>query len=183
VPQSSSDALAGLHDVVTPPAVSYAPQTVGWVIFAGTLALVLGWLGWRAWRLARANRYRKVAVTEIDRIAATLADPAAGSAALAEINEVLKRTALTAWPRSQVASLAGEGWLAFLDETGGGEAFRRGAGKALADRVYVAGDGGGEVSAVLGPVRHWIRHHRVDSVPRPEVRETGGRISGPESQP
>jgi hypothetical protein len=154
------EGLAGLHDVVTPPVVSYVPQTVGWYVLAAALVLLLGWLGWRAWRHARANRYRKVALAEIDRIeAGLLEDVARRPAALAAVNEILKRTALTAWPRPEVASLAGEGWLAFLDDTAGGNDFRRGPGRVLADGPYASG-GDDDVSTALGVVRHWVRRHR-----------------------
>jgi hypothetical protein len=157
----TGEALAGLHDVVAPPPVSWAPQTVGWAVLAGILVLLAAWLGWRAWRKARANRYRKVALAEIERVAETLRDDPA--AALAAVNEILKRAALTAWPRAEVASLAGPIWLEFLDSTSTGRDFRDGPGRALADRVYAPGglpateDGR---RAFLDVVRRWVREHR-----------------------
>jgi hypothetical protein len=158
---ASSEALAGLHDVVAPAPVSWAPQTVGWAVLAAGLVVLLAWWGWRAWRRAQANRYRKVALAEIDRAAARLqSDPAA---ALGAVNEVLKRAALTAWPRTDVASLAGSDWLAFLDRTSGGHDFSDGPGRALADLVYAPGGvtpTEEERRAFLAAVRRWIRHHR-----------------------
>jgi hypothetical protein len=162
-PSSVPEPLAGLHEVVMPSPVSYAPQTVGWLVLAAVSVLLLGWLAWRTWRHARANRYRKVALAEIDRIEAALRGPTGRLAAVPGVNDVLKRTALTAWPRAEVASLGGEGWLAFLDETAGGEAFRRGPGRVLADRVYapaVSPPAEGETAALLGLARHWVRRHR-----------------------
>ena len=158
------EALAGLHDVVAPAPVSWAPQTVGWAALAATLALLLAWWGWRAWRRAQANRYRKVALAEIDRVEEALReDPSSGRAALGAVNEILKRTALTAWPRPAVASLAGEEWLEFLDAAVEGRDFRSGPGRVLADRVYAPGGlpaNDGERRAFLEAVRRWIRHHR-----------------------
>jgi hypothetical protein len=147
--------------VVAPPPVSWAPQTVGWAVLAGFLVVLATWLGWRAWRKARANRYRKVALAEIDRITQGLReDPAA---ALEVVNEILKRAALTACPRAEVASLAGPIWLEFLDSTSTGRDFRDGPGRALADRVYAPGglsateDGR---RAFLDVVRRRVREHR-----------------------
>lgn len=158
------EALAWLHDVVAPAPVSYAPQTIGWAVLGAALVVLLAWLGWRAWKRARANRYRKAALAEIDRVAATLRDdPSSGLAALGAVNEILKRTALTAWPRPEVASLAGEGWLEFLDATADGQDFRNGPGRVLADQVYAPRGipaGQDEHQAFFGAVRRWIHHHR-----------------------
>ena len=171
--QQAPDALAGLHDVVAPPPVSWAPQTVGWAVLAAILVVLAAWLGWRAWKRARANRYRKVALAEIDRIAGALRDDPA--AALGAVNEILKRTALTAWPRSEVASLTGPRWLEFLDNTGGGHDFREGPGVALAHRLYAPGaaDAGEERDAFLDVARRWIRHHRVAEATRDERSPAG----------
>ncbi len=169
----TAEALAGLHDVVAPAPVSWAPQTVGWVVLAGLLLVLAAWLGWRTWERARANRYRKVALAEIDGVEKGLReDPSYERAALGAVNEILKRTALTAWPRPDVASLAGEDWLAFLDATADGQGFRRGPGRVLADRVYVS-DGlpatEDERQAFFATVRRWVRHHRSDDPPRPSI--------------
>ena len=165
----TGEALTGLHDVVAPAPVSWAPQTVGWAVLAGILVVLAAWLGWRSWKKARANRYRKVALAEIDRIAGTLQnDPAA---ALGAVNEILKRAALTAWPRAEVASLAGPSWLEFLDSTSTGRDFRDGPGRALAERAYAPGGvpaSEDERRAFLDVVRRWIRWHRDPDPSRSE---------------
>lgn len=170
----TGEALAGLHDVVAPAPVSWAPQTVGWAVLAGILVVLAAWLGWRAWKRARANRYRKVALAEIDRIAQGLRDDPA--AALGAVNEILKRAALTAWPRAEVASLAGPSWLEFLDATSTGRNFRDGPGRALGDRVYAPGgvpSTDDERRAFLNVVRRWIREHRL-SEPSRRTAPLGG---------
>ena len=45
------DELQGLHDVVTPGPVSWAPQTPAWYVLAGFGLLVLAWQARRWWRL------------------------------------------------------------------------------------------------------------------------------------
>ena len=171
--------LAGMHDVVAPVPVSWAPQTVGWAVLAAALVVLLAWLGWRAWQRARANRYREEALAEIDRVAEALrGDPAGGLAALGAVNEILKRAALTAWPRQEVASLAGEDWLEFLDATADGQDFRSGPGRVLADRVYAPSGipaGEDERRAFFATVRRWIRHHRSDAADDADVPGQPGR--------
>lgn len=166
---NTAQALARLHDVVTPEPVSWAPQTAGWAVLAGILVVLAAWLGWRAWKKARANRYRKVALAEIERVAEGLRDDPA--AALGAVNEILKRAALTAWPRAEVASLAGPSWLEFLDSTSAGRDFRDGPGGVLADDVYAPGDTPAtdeERRAFLEVVRRWIRRHGAPGPPRGE---------------
>jgi hypothetical protein len=168
-----TDPLARLHDVVTPPAVPYAPQTVGWYLLAAALVLLLAWLGVRAWRRTRANRYRKAALREIDRIEAELqADPDRRGEAVAALNELLKRTALSAWPRAEVASLAGGDWLVFLDATGTADELSRGPGRALAEAVYTPPDRAIEperMAALFAVARSWVRRHRPQSSARDAV--------------
>lgn len=174
------EALARLHDIVAPAPVSWTPQTVGWAVLAAALVVLLGLWAWRAWKRAQANRYRKVALAEIDRIERALEnDPSSVGAALGAVNEILKRTALTAWPRAEVASLAGDDWLEFLDTTAEGREFRDGPGRVLADRVYAADDrpaGEEERQTFVAAVRHWIRHHRrADDTGSPGPPSRGGR--------
>jgi len=182
VPQETPAALAGLHDVVAPTPVSWAPQTVGWAVLAAVLVVLLAWWGWRAWKRAQANRYRKVALAEIDRVEVALReDPSKGRVALGAVNEILKRTALTAWPRAEVAALAGEEWLEFLDATGEGRDFRGGPGRLLADRVYAPGGlptDEKERQAFFEAVRGWIRHHRrADDGSAVRVRTRTDRVA------
>ena len=65
-----------------------------------------------------------------------------------------------------VAGLSGRRWLVFLDETGGTDAFTRGAGRWLAEAPYQdeptlqARDI--DVEAVIAACRRWIRHSRFN---------------------
>jgi hypothetical protein len=59
---------------------------------------------------------------------------------LRELSVLLRRIALSYFPRTQVASLSGEAWLGFLDQALAGtavpEGFRRGPGRALAEGPF-----------------------------------------------
>jgi hypothetical protein len=141
-----------LNELVEPPEpapVAMTPQTWGWAVLAALLALAVAWLGWRAWRHWRANAYRRAALAEL---AAAGDDPAT-------IAEILRRTALAAWPRERVASLTGHDWLAFLDATGG-SGFTDGLGAALAVAPYR--DGRATVAGLGEIAASWVRRHRVE---------------------
>ena len=89
---------------------------------------------------------------------------------MTQIAEILKRTALVAYPRTDIAALSGSAWCQWLGETAGGpvpdnvaEALTRGVfGKA--DTVNV-----GEVSAFAAD---WINCHRIQTEGRRESEET-----------
>ena len=82
---------------------------------------------------------------------------------LRDLPILLKRTALAAWPRSEVAALGGRDWARFLDATSGGNGFSAGAGETLERLAY----GGGtalpephELRRLTDAAENWIRRHR-----------------------
>ena len=115
---------------------------------------------WKAWRHWRRNRYRGEALRALSRIAGGGPDQD-----LSELPVLLKRAALSAWPREHVAGRVGADWHRFLDESAAMDRFRAGAG-VLLDRLAYAPRGqralsGREAEAVLGAARLWIRRHRA----------------------
>jgi Ca-activated chloride channel family protein len=150
------DPVAGLVDIPLPAPVSLWPQT--WesrVIIALLLAgLVAG--GWWLVHRWHANRYRRAALAELERIesAAAETEPSDIASALASL---VPLNALAAFPREQVASLAGPAWLAFLDRTGGGRDFAGGPGQSLEIAAYRPAPE--DTRALFGVVRHWIKAH------------------------
>ena len=136
-----------LEPVPEPPPVPLWPQTAGWIWLGLALAAVLFWLA-RRWHLRRrANAYRRAALT-------ALAEAGDDPARLAAI---LRRTALAAYPRAEVAGLQGEAWLAFLDRTYDGIGFREGPGRAVAVAPYAPT----APAPGLAPLAAaWVRGHR-----------------------
>lgn len=143
--------LERLHDVVVPPPVPWWPPTPGWVIVLAALALAVLALLLKGFMRWQANRYRREALRVLD-------DPATKPT---EWSALLKRTALSIWPRDEVAHLTGSEWLAFLDRTAGMKSFSTGPGSAIESIAF--DPKGGEASGDLkGAVREWIQHHRKE---------------------
>ncbi|MFM0503399.1 DUF4381 domain-containing protein [Paraburkholderia caffeinilytica] len=168
-PPDTSGQLQPLLELPLPQAVSYAPQTIGWV-FAGFLLLVLlAVASWLVWRQRRQQRYRRVALAELASIEASLVamqtDSAQRASALAAIPRLIKRTSLAVAPREQVAALTGDAWLAFLQRTHGrfdarSEALLALASYAPADQV--AAISADEAATLISHTRDWIEHHHVE---------------------
>jgi len=161
--------LGQLVDVAMPPPPGWLPQTAGWAVLGALLVLGALWLLWRGWRRHRANRYRREALRVIDslRPAVASADAAQRAHALLAMAEVLKRAALAAWPRQQVAALSGAAWAQFLDRHAGG-AHHAAAALApfVADVQYhgasaLAGLSRAEAQALIDAGHDWLVGHRV----------------------
>ncbi len=107
--------LSLMHPPVLPPPVSWVPQTPGWWVLAAWFSGLVILLGVRIYRKHRRNRYRREALAELEQIAVRCETEPERCAR--EIAELLKCTALSAFPRAQVASLFGHDWVVFLEQT------------------------------------------------------------------
>jgi hypothetical protein len=160
----SVSGLENLHEIVLPDPVSWMPQTIGWYAALGVVLLLAGWWVYSRLRRFRTNRYRRFALAEIEVIERELRQPEKRAKALAAIPVLVKRTALSTFPRAEVASLSGEQWLAFLDKTVGGREFREGEGRLLPELAYAPGARiaslpDERISKLLQIVTLWIRRH------------------------
>lgn len=148
-PVTLLDLLDRLIEPSPPPPVSMMPQTWGWVVLALILLAVCLFVAMHMWRRYRANAYRRYAIKELE---AARNDPAA-------IAAILRRTALAAYPRSEVAGLAGDDWLRFLDAQISGKDFLEGAGRSVAVAPYRATQSEPSLYAVA---KDWIVRHRPE---------------------
>lgn len=144
--------LDRLHDVVSPEAVSALPTAPGWAVLALWALVAVILVRVRSRRARARDAYRAAALAELARIEA-------GDGPVAEaLAVVMKRTALAAFPRAEVATLSGERWAAFLVESADGDAVVAEAAPQLA-RAAFAPDVDGR--ALLRPARRWIEVHRA----------------------
>lgn len=145
--------LSHLADIAMPLPVPWWPPAPGWWILAAAFLAALAILATMAVRRYRRNAYRRAALAELAAI--NVADPTSG----VSISAVLKRVALVAYPRSEVASLTGSAWLAFLDRVGATADFTTGSAAGLARAALGSPVGNGD--AILAAARHWVRRHRA----------------------
>lgn len=154
------DPVAGLIDIPLPPEVNLWPQT--WesrIAIVALLAVVIA-VVWRQVRYRRVNRYRREALAELN--AMRQVGSSRREELLTRLTLLVRRTALAAFPREKVASLAGPPWLSFLDRSYGGQEFSQGVGRLLVSGPYqpIEPDDA-ELQSLAGLVRRWIKVHHA----------------------
>jgi Domain of unknown function (DUF4381) len=153
--------LDSLHDFYQPPPPSWRPQTIGWYVVFVIAAVLLLWLFIYLIRRWQKNRYRREAMIQLARIEAM------------QFSALLKRTALSAWPREQVASLSGPIWLRFLDSSVHEPVFASSPADRLEEIAFSAKKLSIEdESALRAAAAAWIRQHK--SPRRSKVRQSRG---------
>lgn len=156
-PTPDASSLDRLQDIVEASPVSWWPPAPGWWV-VGAVVLLAGCIaGIRAWQRWQAQAYRRAALQELD--TATTVAAVAG---------ILKRTALAAWPRANVASLSGAAWCDWLRQTAAAELTQEVA-DTLSRGIYRHDQSAS--AALLAYAGRWIRDHQVS--PEPVVREAG----------
>jgi hypothetical protein len=148
----SPAALDKLHGFYQPPPVPWTPQTLGWYIVFGILALLIVWL--TIWKIHnwRQNGYRREALREL------------ASSSPEQLSGLLKRTALAAWPREHVASLSGDKWIDFLAESSAIPSFRENPGNRIEQIAFAPPPLSPKDEVVLRDLSaQWIRRHRVQA--------------------
>ena len=134
--------LSQLRDIHLPAAVSWWPPAPGWW---GVLVLVLiaAGLAYVFYARRRRNLWRAKALAELAR--------------LRDLSVLLRRVAISRFPRHDVAALTGEAWLAFLDRgLGDTKAFQSGAGRVLLNGPY-ASKVEVDTASLLALCERWIK--------------------------
>ena len=144
--------LVSLFDLLVrpdaPATISMWPQTVGWIWVLVALILLTAVASWLWLRQRRANAYRRAALVALK---AAGDDPA-------KIADVLRRTALAAFAREDVAQTHGASWLAFLDQAAHPMDFSGcEAGRVLAAAPYRPQAPHRDLPAMAA---RWIKIHR-----------------------
>jgi hypothetical protein len=146
-------AIHGIEEVLAPAPVSWWPSTPGWA-FVGVLTLILLCrVAWKRWRHWRRNRYRRRALAQL---------PGRNGEAQARLQAtaaVLKATAVTAYPRREVAALSGAAWLSWLEANGAG--FCESSRRLLARDQYLANPtvDPAALDQLTAEAADWIRSH------------------------
>ena len=152
--------LAQLRPNHLPDPVSWFPPAPGlWLSSLLALILILTGL-YLLLRYLRKNRYRRKAIKAGQQILTDYQQHNDQRRLACDCGSLLKRTALIAYPREEVARLHGQEWLEFLARKSNNQAFLQGAGTALGTERY-AKDQHVDVQALHAMTLGWIRKHHA----------------------
>lgn len=178
--------LDRLHDIILPSPVPWWPPAPGWYWLAACVLLVLltalikGVIRWQH------NCYRREALAELARQEPALRNPELRAAALLALSAILKRSALSAFPREQVATLTGSPWFEFLDRTGNSSVFSKGIGAVMSAAIYDPRAARAldqqKVDELTRAIRRWIKTHKTALGPK-EAQPTQTPPAGKSSMP
>jgi cbb3-type cytochrome oxidase subunit 3 len=104
--------LSQLHDIHLPAPVSWWPLAIGWWLLL-LLIIILVALGYWFYRRHQRQQWRREALAELRQLQQ---QQLAAKALVVELSKLLRRVAITRFPRAEVASLTGDKWLSFLDQ-------------------------------------------------------------------
>ena len=167
VPRAASeDPLAQLRDLHLPQAVADWPPALGWWLLAGLVLFGLVWFMRALYRRYQSNAYRRFAQRELTAIVAEHATTQDARRALSALQFLMKRVAMTAFNRAEVAALTGVAWTQFLDATSATSQFSLGPGELLIDGPYEATQdhSSQELTALFSICAEWLKNHSRASV-------------------
>ena len=98
--------LSNLRDIVLQAEPGLWPVAPGMWLLLSVLLSLLVWVLWTQYDRRKRNAYRRAGLVLLPEVQT-----------IYELSVLLKRVALAAFPREQVASLHGDAWVAFLRET------------------------------------------------------------------
>ncbi|MEE9309835.1 MAG: DUF4381 domain-containing protein [Cocleimonas sp.] len=124
-----------LQDIHLPAAADFWPLAFGWWLVLALFIALIGWLGYKALQYKKHKEYRAAIYAQFDVLGNKL-EKNPNNTTIAEANTLLRKLAIHYYPRTKIASLTGENWLKFLDESGDTQAFSRGAGRILIEAPY-----------------------------------------------
>ena len=170
-------ATLALRDIHLPQAVSWWPPAPGWWLLAGAL-IVLGillWLGVRRWQ--KKQRHRD-SMRAFRAIRAQFEQQQDATTLLRELSVLMRRASISFYPRQTTASLTGDAWLQFLDDTSrtknSADGFKHGCGKWLASAPYLPDNARPDIdsNALLKLCEHWL-----NAQPNKRAAVTGSKTS------
>ncbi len=133
--------LENLRDIVVPePPPLWPPAPGVWVLLVVGVAVATAIFLWW-WRARARSAYRRAGLALLNNARSTR-----------DVNVILKRVALAAFPRPTVASLYGDEWVAFLEGT---------CHRARFASLGALDHGDEAPEKLLSNADTWIRHHRA----------------------
>lgn len=152
-PSMQSPLLTEIVEPSAPAAISWLPQSTGWLCVFALLCLYLAYRVYLKIKQYQANAYRRAALAEL-----------ASLEKLEVLPVLIRRAALYAYPRADVASLIGRDWEKWLDQRCAGSHFSTQFAGLLSSLAYMPSSAlqDKQIEQFKAQVAHWLKHHEVN---------------------
>jgi len=145
-----------LREPTEPEPISWIPQTAGWIVIIFWMLGALSILSIHIYKTWKRNAYRREALSILKTIEKRSSiEP---ERVTLEIAALLKRTALAAYPRKQVANLHGPAWAQFLCQTSDNDPLVQDNATLLSTAAYRKRI---DSRNLIPPAKRWIERHHV----------------------
>lgn len=145
---AANAALAKLRDIHLPDPIAMWPLAPGWYLLAGIIILSIvasTYFAYQHWLKVKARRR---ALRELNKIA---------SNDIQTLSGLLRRCALAYYPAHDVASLTGNAWINFLNNTAKKPLFTGNNAQMLKHAGYQKQDHS-NINDLINLSRNWIKH-------------------------
>ncbi|GEA50303.1 hypothetical protein VIN01S_11070 [Vibrio inusitatus NBRC 102082] len=156
-PMSMNSMMSGLAEPSLPGPISWIPNAPGWYVVIGIFACFAFYRVYLAYRKYQANVYRRMALEELNKLQKC-------TDGIMRLPQLLRKTALDAYPRHQVSPLLGAQWESWLDRQCKGSQFSTQFNGLLASLSYSSNPAidQQQCQGLYTQAAHWIKHHEVD---------------------
>ena len=159
---TQTDPLASLRDLHLPGPIENWPPAPGWWILAFLGIVLVCYILLLLYRFWKSKQYRREGLRALEKLKQSYEASSDTSNYLEEYSQLLKRVSFSCFSRNEVASLSGESWVAFLDQSGDTKEFSMGCGQVLIEGNY-APSADFDYLALHEIGSKWIKSHRRPS--------------------
>jgi len=142
-----------LRDIHIPEPISWWPPAIGWWVLAVLIPLSL-YLLYRLYKRLTRKTALKAAKKQFKQLQEN--QELSPQDKLIQLASLLRRIAVSLYPRAEVASLTGEQWMNFLDASLQHPEFKQGIGLLLVDAPYRRSPNLAELDALFSLCETWI---------------------------
>jgi len=147
-----------LKDIHLPDSVSWWPPAIGyWLILLIIIVCIAVFFIIKKYR--ENHRIKKLALIEYQRIKNDYQENLNKKQLVTSLSELLRRAAISSYPRTECASLTGKDWLNWLDKDlpESDNTFSSGPGYLLTDFIYSKSDYSDDVNTLLNLCHRWLK--------------------------
>jgi len=157
---SPSSTPLQLRDIHLPSSPDLWPPAPGWWLLTTIILFLCAWLFLKFLAAQKQKKKQQAIYAALKPIEQKLLSKPTNQA-VADLNIFIRQLALMYFPQTEIASLSGRQWLAFLDQSGKTQQFTHGAGRILAEAPYLPEHQKVEkpqAKALLKVVKKWVKN-------------------------